>query len=61
MDDYYVYQARSQALLGRRTRKILRMGKAIKVGIKQVRALTGSIELMYIPEGKPRKRPKQIK
>jgi ribonuclease R len=51
-DDYYVYQDRTQELVGRRTRKSFRMGRKIKVGIKQVRIITGSIELTYIPDNK---------
>jgi ribonuclease R len=55
-DDYYAYQERTQELVGRRTRKTFRMGRKIKVGIKQVRTITGSIELTYIPEKKDNKR-----
>jgi len=60
-DDYYIYQERTQELIGRRTRKSFRMGRKIKVGIKQVRTLTGSIELTYIPESQQRNKRKRVK
>lgn len=60
-DDYYTYQARTQELVGRRTRKTFRMGRKIKVGIKQVRTITGSIELTYIPERLEKKKTNKSK
>jgi len=57
-DDYYTYNERTQEMVGRRTRQSFRMGRKIKVGIKQVRTITGSIELTYIPEKESQKKRK---
>lgn len=57
VDDYYTYHERTQELIGRKTKQSFRMGKHIKVGVKQIKTLTGSIELIQIPvERKLKKR-----
>ncbi|MBP6986548.1 MAG: RNB domain-containing ribonuclease, partial [Alphaproteobacteria bacterium] len=59
-DDYYTYNEKTQEMMGRRTRKVFRLGGKIKVGVKSVRTLTGSIELSYVVE-KPKEKKKHKK
>jgi len=59
-DDYYTFQDRTKELIGRRTKKSFRMGRHIKVGIKEVKPVSGRIELTYIPDNKGKK-PRKFK
>jgi ribonuclease R len=55
-DDYYRFDEKNFCLVGNRTRKIYRLGDAVKVGVMKVDTLRNEIDLHLVDQSKPRKK-----
>ena len=58
-DDYYHFDEKQYRLVGRRKRRVFRMGDRVKVGIVAVNQTTSEIELNLVDQG-GQKKPKTI-
>lgn len=58
-DDYYFYDEDNFRLVGRRTRRVYRLGDPVKVGILKVDTLRNEIDLFLADKKKPKLKPKK--
>jgi ribonuclease R len=59
-DDYYLYEEDNFRIIGRRSKRIFRLGDTIRVGVTRADTTRNEIDLFVVEEPKPQKKAKEV-